>query len=614
MSKIKFLDKRNVDGSNEFILFSAYELSLEISEFCLKLIKEKNSYLTLIKLYSEKYINIFFLKFFFYEILPIANQIVINRHDFKINNSVNNKIDLISFTSKEILKILIDKNFINYKTNLGSLVFKKILKKYAKKLIKINNNLNSQKIIRSLNTHNIEESYLDNGQNNIGIKYAEGLLDYKRSDLFWYNKSNIDPKNVIIYFEEPYLLKKHSSISKTISILKEKKINYLFLWKNKIFNLINDNSKIDIFTKSIHKKSLDSLDLWLYSISKNLIIDVEKWKYFFNFYKIRIHLDPTEYGTSTIIKQIALKEIDGSSIGKLRSYPPNLKGAFLGYYTNDVFFTWGKDSLDRINNSKNIIDNALISGFPYIIDNFEFDKKLTNIKNNFKKNGVKKTILILDTNHSLNKNSYFQYIPSDIIYLFYKSFIDLIDLDKSIGLIFKPKKNTIINNFLPLKKIIEKSLETKRCYLEEESFQIIPSSYAEIADITIGIGSFIPSALLECASKGNRSILYDYSHFFSHEKKFYESGNKNFLFNDLNLLLNSIKAYFNDPQNNNQIGNWNHHKDDLDSFRDNKGFMRIGSYISNLKNFYDKGFDTITSINETNKLYKDENFKNLFFD
>ena len=119
---------------------------------------------------------------------------------------------------------------------------------------------------------------------------------------------------------------------------------------------------------------------------------------------------------------------------------------------------------------------------------------------------------------------------------------------------------------------------------------------------------------MECASKGNRSILYDYSHFFSHEKKFYESGNKNFLFNDLNLLLNSIKAYFNDPQNNNQIGNWNHHKDDLDSFRDNKGFMRIGSYISNLKNFYDKGFDTITSINETNKLYKDENFKNLFFD
>ena len=44
-------------------------------------------------------------------------------------------------------------------------------------------------------------------------------------------------------------------------------------------------------------------------------------------------------GPSNIIRQIAVKLVNGCSIGKLRSIPTNIDGDFLGFYPNDVFFT-----------------------------------------------------------------------------------------------------------------------------------------------------------------------------------------------------------------------------------------------------------------------------------
>ena len=411
-----------------------------------------------------------------------------------------------------------------------------------------------------------------------------------------------------MYFENPNLLKKHCSLSKTLDIIDSKKINILFLWENKFFKEDKNDLNLLKYENTTILNPLDVLDKWIYSISKKLIINISKWSNFFNYYKIKIHFDPTEYGTDTIVKQIALNELDGCSIGKLRSYPPNLKGSFLGYYSNNVFFAWGKDSADRIKNSKNVIDNILISGFPYFIKDTNFINKIATLKKNFRNKGVKKIILILDTNHDDNKNSYFQYIPSQIIYLLYKNFINLMLKDKEIGLILKPKKNIVLDKLIKTKKIINQALLTKRCYLEEESFQFVPSHYASISDFTIGIGTFISSALIECAALGNRSIFYDYSHIFSHEKKLYNLGKNKIIFTDLIKIIESIVNYKNNPVKYDYLGDWSMFNNDLDFFRDNNGGKRVGEYIYNLKNFFDQGYNSNSSIKKSNELYFAKNY------
>ena len=96
-----------------------------------------------------------------------------------------------------------------------------------------------------------------------------------------------------------------------------------------------------------------------------LFYNVNMWYNFFDQYKIKLHIDPSEHGQTTIVKQIALKFADGCSVGKMRSYPSNIKGEFNNYYPNDIFFTWGRDSAKKINKSQNKLDNIIISGFPY---------------------------------------------------------------------------------------------------------------------------------------------------------------------------------------------------------------------------------------------------------
>ena len=53
-------------------------------------------------------------------------------------------------------------------------------------------------------------------------------------------------------------------------------------------------------------------------------------------------MDCSEHGQNVIVKQMALFKLKGCSVGKLRSYPHNLKYCFLGYFPNDVFFYLGK--------------------------------------------------------------------------------------------------------------------------------------------------------------------------------------------------------------------------------------------------------------------------------
>ena len=79
-----------------------------------------------------------------------------------------------------------------------------------------------------------------------------------------------------------------------------------------------------------------------------LIPRIQFWYNFFQDENVKIHFNSEELEGSNIIRQIALKLNNGCSIGKVKSLPTNMYGDFIGFYPNDIFFVWGKDSGDRI--------------------------------------------------------------------------------------------------------------------------------------------------------------------------------------------------------------------------------------------------------------------------
>ena len=86
----------------------------------------------------------------------------------------------------------------------------------------------------------------------------------------------------------------------------------------------------------------------------------------------------------------------GCSIGRIRSYNKKFKGSVFAAYTNNSFFTMGHDSLTKLNNTENKIDNFIVSGYPFSTQSEEVKKEVSMIKDNLHSHGANFIILLLD--------------------------------------------------------------------------------------------------------------------------------------------------------------------------------------------------------------------------
>ena len=74
-------------------------------------------------------------------------------------------------------------------------------------------------------------------------------------------------------------------------------------------------------------------------------------------------------------------------------------------------------------------------------------------------------------------------------------------------------------------------------------------------------------------------------------------------FPDFDEMISTLKAYKNDPSTNPHLGDWSANEDELDSFKDNKGGERIGTYMRWLLENFDKGKSREEAIENANKLF-----------
>ena len=94
-------------------------------------------------------------------------------------------------------------------------------------------------------------------------------------------------------------------------------------------------------------------------------------------------------------------------------------------------------------------------------------------------------------------------------------------------------------------------------------------------------------------------MIYDFSNFSNLEKKLYEWGKNQVIFQDFNLLLESVKNLKKHKDESN-IGNWSNYLKEYDSFQDDDGGKRIGKYVEDLKSILDEG----STSKDASRLYK----------
>ena len=447
----------------------------------------------------------------------------------------------------------------------------------------------------------------------IAVNYAEGVNPEKRSDIFWYSGSEIEPSKVLICFEVSGALNRYDKPKNVIRTVE----NVGFKWsalklldihvKDKVWRYKNHLSCPALEEIKTRLKKLDpvnSVEEWLIDEILVLIREINYWHAFFADNNVRIYYDVTESGQDNIIKNIALDLLGGCSIGKERSVLCNHKGLHLGYYPNSIFFTWGKQSAERLLNTNNSKDNVLISGFPYGSNFGEIKKSSLELKQKLFKKGARFIVCLLDNMHNMNR-SLGQNIYTPYLVKFYKVFLNWALEDKNVGLIIKSKKPVVLENLPEIRPLLIQAEDTGRCYRLPDELGTQPSLAGFASDMAVSIGNTLSSALIEVVLTGTRGIYYDCTNLRPYEGKLYEWGHEKVIFDDIDKMMEALKRFKENPDSEPEVGDWSSHIDELDPFRDGRGADRIGTYMRWLLEGFNKGRSRDEAVEEANKLYAD---------
>ena len=590
-----FLDKRDEKG--QLLSFKAFLLSEEIAELGVQKFIKSKIYEELIRVLPKNLTILLFKKLIFEEVFKTSCKIIIS------SSNNEKKID----TDFDLINLLQEKkglsNFYFFKKKKKIFKLQNLSKKIRDFVWK-----NYTKICFVRNLINFFFPFNKNNQENIkiAVNFLDGYNLEERSDFFWYDKK-IFFNRVITYFESDSRIKKiDSNKKKVISKLNSLNIDCKYLYSLKNFE---KNKELDNLRKKIENLNVSREEIFF---KTNTLVFISKIQYTLNFFKnnkIKVHQNTEEMGTGNILRQIAIKLNGGCSFGRTKSYPTNIKGDFIGFTPNDIFFAWGKESAKRIAKTENCIDHIILTGDPYPPASHEKNQIIINKIERLKKNNVKFFILLLDSSYSDNKELTWQITYTKKMEIFLNKILDFQKSNPEIGLIIKSKKKDNLKRLCKLFERIKKLEKENKCIFINNNNDLA-SHYSKFADFTFSISAHIQGALFHCLinSKKFRGIMYDDSNLSIVEKELYDIGWNKVIFNDVDKMINELNKYMINPDQSSDLGKWN--SDQHDPFCDGLGGKRIANFLKDLVHFYEKGFDTKkaieNTINEYSKVYNSD--------
>lgn len=617
MNILNMGDKRAENGA--ILRWEVESLSADLAAKMTVKLKDFQAFKILTTGLEKNKVNLYFEKYFKERIYPYIAQVLIVKWHHRQNLSF--PVTSITITDYPWLPLLMsvlppDLSIPIYtnKTKITSKILRNV-KKYLRGLGELTP-LFHQNVILHYMLMTLGQKTIDSPDNRtekpvIAVRYAEGIDIERRSDIFWYPLSKIDPAQILIYFD--------GTRSKTISDNVIKKIENMGIqWVSLMLRGMNQkknkswafkgyrNSSISKDIKKLTKLCCDNLiERWLVEAGINLLKMVDYWQAFFHEYNIKIHYDPEESGLNNITKNIALDLLGGFSIGKERSYLSYPQGGVvLGFYPNHVFFVWNKKSSQYLttNYNQNQNDYVIISGFTNDNSFEKIKEKSIIIRQRLLESGAKFIVALFDNVHSMNDGLY-QVIYTPHMVKFYKSFLEWVIDDREVGIVIKSKKPIVLESIPQIHPLLEQAEGTGRCFRIPNEFGSLPSSAAFAADITVTTGLSLPATLIESVLAGCRGIHYDITNIKPFEKELYEWGCERVVFNDVDRMIAACKRYKENPELEACLGDFSEHINELDPFRDGRAGQRVGTYIRWCLEGFDAGLDREAVLQQANTKY-----------
>ena len=596
-------DKRSKNGA--VLRLEIMHALTEMAELFLNHAKSIPFYKILTNHYDKDKIDLYFKKFIFNEFIYVSSTLAAHKWHVSNSSKFNNNILNISPSRYDyLLKYIFPEKEIEWiiKRNIKDYLYSFInwIKDFIKTKLDLNTN---SKYYYSNQIH-------DDADILFSIQYSEGLDLDKRSDIFWFPNSEIQPKNVIVYFESEGLLNSKENYNQAIARIKKYGFKYVSLfYKKKYKDIFKEkyrsnksfNNKIFSELKSIKPKNM--FEKFLYIQSIQMVNKINKWYNFFKTHNIKLHYEPTEAGLDHIIKNIALDLCDGLSIARERTFMFASYFDYYAHFSSHVHFTWGRMTSEGYKQTNNIKKVVLMSGYPYGYHSNDQVNKIKEIKQKLESNGAKKIILLLDDSHDFGTSLYrFSRVYTPVMVNFYNTFLNFVIANHNIGLIIKPKKYKDLKNLQNVQKLLKKAINTGRCYVSPNPLGLKPIDFSRISDFVVATGPNLSGSLMESVLTGTKGVYYDYPNRKPIKPDFYKENENKIIFIDFDKLVLEFKEFIN-SKDNSSFGDWDAIIKDIDPFMDEKGGERIGRYINYMLQGYKMGLNRKENLEKANNYY-----------
>lgn len=425
----------------------------------------------------------------------------------------------------------------------------------------------------------------------IAVRYLQGIDLKRRSDTFFYPRSQIQPQKILVYSDFPSYFFPDEKTIKQINSMGMNWVDIRCLQRKYLIS--HDIKRI----KYHFLKRFNRVEKWLSLINEDLISQVEFWKNFFQENNIKVHFGVIEEALSNIAEGIALDMVGGISIGVQRSEVHGIVTDEIHYHPENIFFSWNKRGVKYLKDNRNRNDFCIVSGFPYSDKAFfEEKKKIGKSKREqLMKNGAIFIVAIYDNVYGKEVG-----FSKEMIISYYMKFLDWAREDSEIGLVIKSKKPHILGSLPEIQNTLNQLIKTGRCIQLDNVLGRLPSDAAYTADIAVGIG--ISSAASEAAIvSGCKTIHCDLRGYHSH--LFKKSGYGKIYFDDLDKMMTALKRFKENRNNEPELGDFSSFFEILDPFCDGLAGERVGAYIGWLLESFDNGENRDKALEYANRLY-----------
>lgn len=468
---------------------------------------------------------------------------------------------------------------------------RRLLKKIAKQLMTWRDKLNRFSGFAEIKT----------GPPKIALQYIDGVDLDRRSDIEWFSQSKIDPSRILVYFDGPDNITGKPVTEAVLATIEKLGMKWISLKNNSLARKQSPTwvpaSNSPKISRLMRSKDQGSVEKWIMKKSKELFDKVDYWSSFYMEFNIKIHFIVEEGSWEKIAQSIAFDvngKNNGLSVSRQRSEMFLPSKLLLGYHAKDVFFIWNKRYSDYLKSNYDQIKSNIVVGYPY---DFTFNAKLQGagkIRKALKLGADGFVVALFDNGHSRELH-----FSTEMMVKFYSEFLNWVIEDKTVGLLIKSKKTSVLDSLPQIRPILAQAEATGRCLCLDNEFGRLPIDASASSDLVVGIG--ISSAVIESIIAGRRSLHCDLTCLRSHE--YYQWGYERIIFDNLERMMQAIKTYKANKALNPNLGDWSPFLDRLDAFRDGRAGERMGIYLRWCLEGFSRGLNRAEVLKEANVKY-----------